>query len=169
MPTDGRGPGYVKYSKSTLSKVDRQHNIMVLVGNGFDIQVLHDYRQPVDSRYSSFYFHLKMRGFDPTNRLLIHMEEALANGRENWSDVEAAVAVAVEAGRHLPQDIFADLRAMQAQFAEFLQDVVPNRLLGDLGADVVANKWSMRSLAEFLRDIKDPETFKSIRVPVRGR
>jgi hypothetical protein len=138
---------------------------MVLVGNGFDIQVLREYGQPVDSRYSSFYHYLKMRDFDPANRLLIHMEEALAAGDENWSDIEAAVATAVAAGRHRPEDIFGDLRAMQAQFAEFLQGVVPNRLLGDLGADAVANEWSMRSLAEFLRDIKDPETFKSMRFP----
>lgn len=165
MPTVGRGPGYVKYSKDIFAKLDKQHNIMVLVGNGFDIQVLRDYRQPVDSRYSSFYYHLKMRDFDSANRLLVHMEEALARGRENWSDIEAAVAAAVEGGRHRPEDIFADLRAMQAQFAEFLQGVVPNRLLGDLGADAVANEWSIRSLAEFLRDIKDSETFKSMRFP----
>lgn len=165
MSTDGRGPGYVKYSKNTHTKLDKQHNIMVLVGNGFDIQVLRDYGQPVGSRYSSFYYHLKMRDFDPANRLLMHMEDALADGRENWSDVEAAVGAAVAGGRHRPQDIFADLRAMQAQFAEFLQDVVPNRLLGDLGADAVANEWSMRSLAEFLRDMKDEETFKAMQFP----
>lgn len=165
MPADGRGPGYVKYSKNMFTKLDKQHNIMVLVGNGFDIQVLRDYGQPVDSRYSSFYYHLKMRDFDSANRLLIHMEEALVEGRENWSDIEAAVAGAVEAGRHRTQDIFADLRVIQAQFAEFLQGVVPNRLLGNLGEDAVANEWSIRSLAEFLRDIKDAETFKSMRFP----
>lgn len=166
MSTGGRGPGYVEYSKNTFTRLDKQHNIMVLVGNGFDIQVLHDYGQPVDSRYSSFYYHLKMCDFDSANRLLVHMEEALAEGRENWSDIEAAVAAALEAGRHRPEEIFADLRAMQAQFAEFLQGVVPNRLLGDLGADAVANEWSIRSLTEFLRDIKDAQTFKSMQFPV---
>lgn len=165
MSIDGRGPGYVKYSRDTFTKLNMQHNIMVLVGNGFDIQVLRDYEQPVDSRYSSFYYYLKMRDFDAANRLLIHMEEALADGRKNWSDIEAAVADAVESVRHRPQDIFADLRVMQAQFAEFLQGVVPNRLLSDLGADAVTNEWSMRSLAEFLRDIKDAETFRSMRFP----
>lgn len=165
MPADGRGPGYVKYSKDTFTKLNKQHNIMVLVGNGFDIQVLREYAQPVDSRYSSFYYHLKMRDFDSSNRLLIHMEEALAEGRENWSDIEAAVAAAVKTGRHRPQDIFADLRAVQVQFAEFLQEVVPNQLLGDLGVDAVANEWSMRSLAEFLRDIRDAEVFKSMHFP----
>lgn len=162
---DGRGPGYVSYSRDTFTKLNKQHNIMVLVGNGFDIQVLREYGQPVDSRYSSFYYHLKMRDFDPSNRLLIHMEEALGDGRENWSDIEAAVAEAVQQRRHLPQEIFVDLQAMQAQFAEFLQDVVPNRLLSDLGADAVANGWSIKSLSEFLRDIKDSETFKDMRFP----
>ena len=168
MSIGGRGPGYVEYSRNTFKKLDKQHNIMVLVGNGFDIQVLNDYAQPVDSRYSSFYYHLKMRDFDSANRLLVHMEEALADGRENWSDIEAAVTAALEAGRHRPQEIFADLRAMQAQFAEFLQGVVPNRLLGDLGADAVANEWSMRSLTEFLWDIRDAHTFKAMHFPINA-
>ncbi|VXB44425.1 AbiH family protein [Nocardioides sp. AX2bis] len=156
------------YSQNMFKKLDKQHNIMVLVGNGFDIQVLKDYRQPVDSRYSSFYYHLKMRDFDSANRLLVHMEEALADGCENWGDIEAAVTAAVETGRHRAGEIFADLRAMQAQFAEFLQGVVPNRLLGDLGADAVANGWSMRSLAEFLHDIRDAQTFNSMQFPVNA-
>lgn len=168
MRKDGREPGFVTYSKDTFSRLHKQHNIMVLVGNGFDIQVLRDYGQPVDSRYSSFYHFLKMRDFDSANRLLIHMEEALAEGRENWSDIEAAVATAVQQRRHLPKHIFADLRSMQAQFAEFLQGVVPNRLLGALGEDAVANGWSIKSLAEFLRDIKDAEAFRSMRFPTNA-
>ncbi|GAA3514134.1 hypothetical protein GCM10022262_42150 [Georgenia daeguensis] len=95
----GRGPGFVTYTRDTFTKLNWQHNIMVLVGNGFDIQVLHDYEQPVDSRYEPFYHHLKMRGFDPSNQLLKHMDEELRNGRKNWSDIEAAVAAAVNTGR----------------------------------------------------------------------
>lgn len=161
----GRGPGFVTYTTDTFRVLRQQHNIMVLVGNGFDIQVLHDYCQPVDSRYEPFYHHLKMRGFNPHNLLLKHMEEELEKGHENWSDIEAAVAAAVKGRRQEPTSIFNDLRPIQAEFAEFLQDVVPSTLLSKLGEDAVANEWSMKSLSEFLRDITDWSSFQAMRFP----
>lgn len=159
------GPGFVSYTRDTFKNLVKQHNIMVLVGNGFDIQVLHEYGQPVDTRYEPFYHHLKMRGFTNENVLVKKMEDQLSAGREDWSDVEAAVAGAVEDGQYSHGQILADLRALQAQFAEFLQGVVPAALLGRLGADAMANHWSVRSLSEFLGDISDPVEFRSMRLP----
>lgn len=164
----GRGSGFVAYTQDTFRALRRQHNIMALVGNGFDIQVLHDYDRPVDSRYEPFYHYLKMRGFNPGNLLLKHMEEELKNGRKNWSDIEAAVAAAVNARGQTPARIFNDLRPIQAEFAEFLQDVVPTALLGRLGEDAVANEWSMRSLSEFLRDLTDQSEFQGMQFPIEA-
>lgn len=157
-----RGPGFVAYTQDTFTKLERQHNIMVLVGNGFDIQVLHDYDQAVDSRYEPFYHHLKMRGFDTSNVLLKHMEEQLMAGRKNWSDIEAAVTATVETRAHPYNDIFNDLRFMQTEFADFLQSVVPSALLGKLGEDAIANKWSLNSLSKFLIDITCQTDFQSM-------
>lgn len=161
----GRGPGFVSYTRDALKVLSQQHNIMVLVGNGFDIQVLHDYSRPVDSRYEPFYHHLNMRGFNPNNLLLQHMEEELSNNRKNWSDIEAAVAAAVDGGRQTPARIFGDLRPIQAEFAEFLQGVVPSTLLSKLGEDAVSNEWSITSLSEFLRDMTDQSEFQAMRFP----
>lgn len=163
-----RGPGFVSYAKDQFGSLAKQHNIMVLVGNGFDIQVLHEYEQQVDTRYEPFYFHLKMRGFDPENSLLMYMEQEKAGGRENWSDVEAAVAAAVKGGRESSERIFANLRAMQAEFADFLRGVVSNELLENFGADTVANQWSVKTLSEFLGDIADPGDFRSMEFPVQA-
>lgn len=73
----GTGPGFVRYSRDEFDHLRRQHNIMVLVGNGFDIQTLHDYEHPVDSRYETFFYYLQMRGFDPTNVLFQRMKNEL--------------------------------------------------------------------------------------------
>ena len=158
-------PGFASYTTEAFSRLRKQHNIMVLVGNGFDIQVLRSYGQPVDTRYEPFYHHLKMQGFNPANLLLRHMEEALSKRLENWSDIEAAVAHAVER-RHLESErIFDDLRPIQAEFAQFLQGVVPSSLLSKLGDDAVANKWSMTSLSSFLSDLRDGSEFRALRFP----
>lgn len=161
----GRGPGFVSYTQDELQVLSQQHNIMVLVGNGFDIQVLHDYHRPVDSRYEPFYHYLRMHGFNPNNLLLKHMQEELGKNRKNWSDIEAAVAAAVDGGHQTPARIFTDLRPIQAKFAEFLQEVVPSTLLSKLGEDAVSYEWSITSLSEFLRDITNKSEFQAMRFP----
>ena len=163
--SEGHTGGFVTYSKETFTRLQGQHNIMVFVGNGFDIQVLHDYQQPVDSRYEPFYHHLKMRSFDPGNLLLMHMEEELRNNHANWSDIEAAVAAAVKAGDQDTRRIFKDLQHMQIEFAGFLQGVVRSALLGRLGEDAVIHNWSLKSLSEFLHDVEDQTDFQTMQFP----
>lgn len=167
----GTGPGFVRYSRDEFDHLRRQHNIMVLVGNGFDIQTLHDYEHPVDSRYETFFYYLQMRGFDPTNVLFQRMKNELLlhqqhGGHDNWSEIEAAVERLL-ASRHAPKQILSDLRAIQAEFAQFLQGVTPSGLLDRLGADAAEKEWSLRSLSEFLGDITDRDDFLSLDFPSR--
>lgn len=168
---NGSGPGFVRYTRAEFEKLGRQHNIMVHVGNGFDIQTLHDYEHPVDSRYETFYYYLLMQGFNPGNMLFQHMENELLlhqqhGGHNNWSDIEAAVG-AMLTKPHEPKRILDDLRAIQTKFAEFLHGVAPSELLDRLGADAARGKWSLRSLTEFLGDIVDREDFLSMSFPSR--
>ena len=48
-----------KYDKKTFDEIKSQHNIMVLVGNGFDIALLNKYKtgkmKGKTSSYSDFY------------------------------------------------------------------------------------------------------------------
>lgn len=59
--------GAPELPKRGLQQPGQQHNVMAFVGNGFDIQVMHDYEEPVDTRYTSFYHFLKLRSFDTRN------------------------------------------------------------------------------------------------------
>lgn len=167
----GCGPGFVRYTRDEFDRLRRQHNIMVLVGNGFDIQTLQDYGRPIDSRYETFYYYLQMRGFDPENVLFQHMRDELLlhhqhGGHDNWSDIEAAVGTMVDRNPGSKR-VFDDLRAIQAEFAQFLQGVAPSDLLDRLGVDAANNNWSLRSLSEFLGDIVDRKDFLSLDFPSR--
>lgn len=168
---NGSGPGFVRYTRDEFERLRRQHNVMVLVGNGFDIQTVKDYGHPIDSRYETFYYYLLMRGFDHENVLFQHMKNELLlheknGGHGNWSDIEAAVG-AMLAKPHAPGQILSDLRAMQAEFAQFLQGVAPSSLLDKVGSDAANNNWSLRTLSEFLGDIVCREDFLSLSFPSR--
>lgn len=170
---DGSGPGFTRYTRNEFDRLRRQHNILVLVGNGFDLQVMQDYGRPVDSRYETFFHHLKMRGFDPANVLVGHMDTERRlheqhGGHDDWSDIEAAVAKTLAEGQHSAVDLLTDLRAIQAAFAQFLQMVAPSELLEKLGAEAAEQKSSHTSLAEFLADITDRDEYLKMRFPRRA-
>lgn len=74
--------GYRKYGEAEYEKLKKQHNIMALVGNGFDIQIMHDFAQPSDTRYETFYHYLKFRSFDEENVIVKQMEALLEAGNE---------------------------------------------------------------------------------------
>jgi len=169
---DGSGPGFTRYTRNEFDLLRRQHNIMVLVGNGFDLQVLHDYGRKVDSRYETFYHYLKMRGAHPDNLIVQHMDAELRlhqelGGHGDWSDIEAAVAETVSRSWHSAATLLTDLRAIQAEFAQFLQMVAPSELLEQLGVDAATNAWSHTSLSEFLADVTDRDTYLAMDFPQR--
>ena len=59
------------YTKGNgISGVERQHNIMVFIGNGFDISVLGKYRSDkLVTSYSKFYDYLQYKNFNKSNLL----------------------------------------------------------------------------------------------------
>lgn len=167
---DGSGPGFIRYTRNEFDRLRRQHNILVVVGNGFDLQVIQDYGREVDSRYETFYHYLMMRGFDPENVLVQHMEAERQlhrqhGGHENWSDIEAAVAKTLALRPYGARSLLADLQAIQAAFAQFLQIVAPSELLEQLGAEAAEGKLSHTSLAEFLGDVTDGDDYLSMNFP----
>lgn len=109
----GLGPGFARYTTDEYDQLRQQHNIMVLAGSGFDVQLLHDYRQPTDSRYEPFYRYLKMRSFDTENVIFRHMEDELRlhqrdGGHSDWSNVEAAISTALQKSPRQADRVFAD-------------------------------------------------------------
>lgn len=168
----GFGSGFIRYSTDEFDRLTRQHNIMVMVGNGFDIQALHDYSQPTDSRYEPFYHYLKMRDFDSRNVILRQMEDELKlhrlnGGHTDWSDIETALSTALGQNPGQTDEVFRDLQAIQAAFAQFLQMVAPSTLLDEIGKDARERSWGHASLSEFLGDIVYPQDFTSMEFPQR--
>lgn len=75
--------GYRTFTKAEYEELRRQHNIMVLVGNGFDIQVTRRYGSRFSPRYPAFYHYLLSRDFDSSvddARTLVGSDARKVNG-----------------------------------------------------------------------------------------
>lgn len=157
--------GWEDYS-DRFDDVRSQHNVMALVGNGFDIQVLSELESPIDTRYESFYHYLKLRKFNSGNRILQRME-VLRGHADNWSDIEAAIGHLHTVERVSVDDLIEDLSAMQREFSTFLDQVATPDVLSRLGEIAVSSKLTMTTFTEFMGDIADRAEYLKMRFPRR--
>ncbi|APT93002.1 hypothetical protein CPHO_09005 [Corynebacterium phocae] len=164
--------GFSRYSKEQFSRLERQHNIMVFVGNGFDLQILQKYEYPADHQttYSAFYKYLQTRNFEQSNCIFSAMQREYAisqseDGHENWSDIEYHISNLVNSNHVGMDQLQSDLQAVQQEFVEFLQSIITPDLLQKLSSDTEEHGWSSRSLSSFLGDITDRTDFTSMKFP----
>ncbi|GAA4765728.1 AbiH family protein [Citricoccus nitrophenolicus] len=153
--------------RARFGRARNQYNIMALVGNGFDIQALSGLGSLTDTRYESFYHFLKFRKFNPSNRILKQMESLRGSGAENWSDVENAIGQLHTVDRVSPDAIAADLKEVQREFANFLDQVATPDVLSRLGETAVAHELTIASFTEFLGDIGDADEYNRMKLPGR--
>lgn len=160
--------GYRKFTTAEYSDLRHQHNIMVLVGNGFDIQVTRRYKSRFSPRYLAFYHYLLSRDFDSANLVVQQMAAAKEGGQENWSDVEQAIGrlITPKGGFHSAEAVYQATLAIQAAFSEYLELVAPPELLAQVGKDSAEGSWAIRSMADFIGDIAaNSQTFGSFVFP----
>lgn len=144
--------GYRTFSSAEYADLNTQHNIMVLVGNGFDIQVTQHYEGRFSPRYPAFFHYLASRDFDSSNLLFQQMAAAQAAGLENWSDIEAAISflISSQGSQHSDTEIHKATLAIQSAFSEYLELVAPPDLLVRLGKDSAENRLAMTSMSKFI-------------------
>jgi hypothetical protein len=160
--------GYRTFTNSEYSALKRQHNIMVLVGNGFDIQVTRRYESRFSPRYPAFYHYLVSRDFDSSNLVIQQMAAAEKNGQEDWSDIEAAIGrlIRLDGGWHQAKTVYESTLAIQAAFSEYLELVAPPDLLARVGKDSAENSLAVKSMADFIGDVsRVSSTFGSFTFP----
>ncbi|MGL5827771.1 MAG: AbiH family protein [Nocardioides sp.] len=160
--------GYRTFTKAEYSRLRSQHNIMVLVGNGFDIQVTRRYKSRFSPRYPAFYHYLASRDFDSSNLVVQQMAAAKEDGQENWSDIESAIGnlVRPEGAWHSADAVYEATLAVQTAFSEYLELVAPPKLLARIGQDSASNSLAIRSMADLIGDVAEGSpTFSSFAFP----
>lgn len=145
---------FINYEKSdVISGVNQQHNIMVIVGNGFDIAVLNKYRKDnLVSSYSKFYDYLCYKGVSTTNILFQKMTYDKVNGKENWSDFEETIGELIQENASI-LELNEALKEVQNYFLLFLNELVEPEILVKESEDAEFYKWGINSLSNFLSDL----------------
>lgn len=162
------GMGYREFTSVEYKVLRDQHNIMVLVGNGFDIQVARSYPSRFSPRYPAFYHYLAARDFDSSNLVVRQMAVAKEDGDENWSDIEAAIGrlIRLNGGLQQVKNVYESTLAIQAAFSEFLELVAPPDLLARVGKESADGSLAVNSMGKFVGDVaKTSSTFKTFAFP----
>ena len=133
--------------------IKEQNNIMVFIGNGFDISILKKYRRDgLISSYSKFYDFLCYRGFDKENLLYKKMEEDKREYKENWSDFECSLGELLKSNISV-KTLEESLKEIQTMFLLFLNEIVTPEVLLELNNDIQENEWGKKALEGFLGDL----------------
>lgn len=141
------------------SELKEQHNIFVLVGNGFDVSVLNECKSGKlpgkTTSYVDFYEYLTYFNLvNEENILYQQMKQDRKNQKENWSDFENTIHELFKR-KEKPENLETAMDEFQAHFTTFINDVVDSQVLLSLNEKVKDNKLSIQSLGEFLKDIED--------------
>lgn len=152
---------FKKFDTKTYEDLRRQHNIFVLVGNGFDISVLKRFKSnkiPIrTTSYVDFYDYISSSSLCEKDDILYKkMTEDRSLGKENWSDFENTIKELLDSsGSGIVEDLEKSVDKFQSFFTKFLNELVDTVTLLDLDKKVRGDKLSIQSLARFLKDLED--------------
>lgn len=153
------------YYEDTLEKFKVQHNILVLVGNGFDISVLKKYKKGKmkgkTTSYSDFFDYITYFNLvDKKNILYIKMKNDRENHKKNWSDFENSLSEILHEGKNSIDEIESCIDEFQGLFTLFLNDLVDTNILLEANKDMRDNKLSIQTFKNFLKDLDDVDKLK---------
>lgn len=139
----------------------RQHNVMALIGNGFDVAVMSKYnnKSHLDwklPKYEQFYDFLSYKADkSELERNIIYQEMTKDKdaGLENWSDFELIIDRLVRGKKCSSADLRKHLDYVQGWFSKFLNTIVTADILIEVNRDSMTKKWAKETLSMFLGDL----------------
>lgn len=148
---------FKKYDTDIFKKLNNQHNIFVLVGNGFDISVLKKFKQGKmngkTTSYVDFYDYITYFNLsNDKNVLYKKMKEDRNCGKENWSDFENTICCLLDECVSI-NALEKCIDEFQGHFTRFLNELVDADTLLNLSGFVSENSLSRQSMSRFLNDL----------------
>lgn len=153
-----------KYTTNEFKDLRKQHNIMVLIGNGFDIDILTNFKQPNTTTYRNFYNFLRYRKISNDNSIFAAMRNSKHNNVTYWSDFERLLIELCDSPTPSWNDLEQDLYEIQKYFSMFLDDIIKPELLNQIGNIAQEKNASMALLSELLSDVSASD-YGTLRFP----
>jgi len=151
-----------KYTKDTFQSLNKQHNIMVLVGNGFDLAVLSNNSQGrmagKTTSYQDFFDYISYFGLTDDGNILykkMHEKNMEDPRPENWADFECIIDELVKDGIIGVTELERCVDEFQSLFTRFLNDIVDADLLIRFNKEVQEKKLANQSMSSFLKDVEE--------------
>lgn len=148
---------------------EQQHNIMALVGNGFDIQVLNSLNKHIKTSYYDFYNFLVWQKINKSNILFSQMKSMknkyeedpeINHNLQNWSDFESGI-ISIFKDRWVSySDLEESLEELRSYFSIFLNEVVTPEVNNNLGKHAQENSLANNTFQKFLGDLSDDDMVK---------
>lgn len=154
--------------------VRKINKISILVGNGFDIQVLNHLEVSTNTSYLSFYNFINWKYSNKINKNLIveKMKNDKKLGKNNWSDFENTIKDIIKSEYENEEEMFSEkqyidaLTELQLYFSDFLNTLVTTEVLSSvdkLGDRIDDSEFGVRkslplyTLQFFLCDLSKEE------------
>ncbi len=150
---------FVEYDKSDYLDLRKQHNIMVLVGNGFDIAALRKFgsgkMQGKTTSYCDFFDYITYYRFHNIGNVIYEkMEKDREENKENWADFENSISEIIRDSIIPTNKLEKDINNLTDCFARYLNDLVTADLLIEINNCSRSNRLASRSMSTFLADLK---------------
>lgn len=155
---------FILHDKNDYDDIRYQHNIMALVGNGFDIAALsrysHGRMKEKNTSYTEFYNFLSYYNnlCSKDNLIYKKMTEDYKKGKENWSDFERSIDDLMEDTSIDIDELEEYLEELQNGFTRFLYEIVTTEVLLEINKESRSNKLALTSLSKFLGDLRKKHT-----------
>ncbi len=150
---------YIQHDGNDYEGIAEQHNIMALIGNGFDIAALSKYgkgrMEGKSTTYTEFYQFLSYYNnlYSKGNFIFEKMRQDRNNGKDNWSDFEKSIDELVDEPSTDFNKLDEYLEEMQNGFTRFLYEIVTTDVLLEINKESRNNKFAITSLSKFLFDL----------------
>ena len=121
-----------KYGGKHFNKIVAQNDIMVFVGNGFDIKILKKLNKKILPLYQKFFDFLEYAECNKENKLFLKMKQDKGN-TENWCDFENALYELIPTGDL--DELNEHLFELQTLFSMFLSNIVTTEVIKEIGSN----------------------------------
>lgn len=148
---------FAELGNSKESGRGKQHNVLMLVGNGFDIDMLNRFGKGKNTSYIDFFNYLKDKikkgEFESSNILYQKMVSSKNNGDKDWSDFERRLGEYLQEKGIDYSVLKKDLSEVQGHFSYFLDENVQQEFLRELGNKSQDGELAKQTFSKFLGDL----------------
>lgn len=158
---------FKKYTTDQYSELKSTRNILVLVGNGFDISALSKFpNKKMPNRttsYEDFYdYMMYYKHVDKDNKILNQMTDNKKNNLHNWADFEYSLQTMIEHNKSadnadnkddISKKLIVDLDEIKKSFSYYLYDLITPDVINELNNESQTNRWASKSMRNFLHDL----------------